>query len=124
MGKPRSYEPEVKAAVMASLLSGQSVNAVAREYDIPKGTVSSWKRRAGLAVGDVTTQKKDMIGDLLIEYLTANIQALKAQAVQFADLSWLSKQSASEVAVLHGVMTDKAIRLLEAFGAGDPPAEG
>lgn len=42
----QSYSEEVKAAAMASLLEGQSVSAVAKEYEIPKGTVSNWKRSA------------------------------------------------------------------------------
>jgi len=35
-----TYSPETKAAVMAALLEGQSVCKVAKEYSIPKGTVS------------------------------------------------------------------------------------
>ncbi len=36
----RNYSIGLKAAAMAALLEGQSVSAVAKEYDIPKGTVS------------------------------------------------------------------------------------
>jgi hypothetical protein len=61
------------------------------------------------------TQKKE-IGDLLLAYLRSNLEALQAQAVMFSNEQWLAKQNAADVAVLHGVMTDKAIRLLEAFG--------
>jgi hypothetical protein len=44
---------------------------------------------------------------------------LQIQAEAFSDKQWLAKQDASDVAVLHGVMTDKAVRLLEAMSAGD-----
>lgn len=119
----RDYNPETKAAIMAALLAGQSVSSIAKEYEIPKGTVSNWKREAYRElepeVQSERTQKKARIGELLLEYLEANLKALKAQAEQFADARWLSKQQADEAAVLHGVMTDKAIRLLEAFGAND-----
>lgn len=118
MSKNRSYSDETKAAVMAALLEGQSVSSVAREYKIPKGTVSNWKRKAKEEAGGVQadrTQKKE-IGDLLIDYLQANLKALRAQAEVFTDPVWLSKQGAAEAATLHGVMTDKAVRLIEAFG--------
>ena len=113
------YSPETKAAVMAALLAGQSVSAVAREFKIPKGTVSSWKDRHGSqAVAEVATQKKAEIGDLLVGYLRANLESLQAQAKAFGDLTWLKGQPASELAVLHGVMADKLSRLLEALGNG------
>lgn len=118
------YAPDTKAAAMAALLQGQSVSAVAKEYDLPKGTVSGWKRQAvrkvaaeGVASG--ATQKAAEIGDLLTGYLQANLRALQAQAGAFADPVWLSQQKADALAVLHGVMTDKAVRLLEAFGRAE-----
>lgn len=111
----RQYSDETKAAVMAALLSGQSINQVARDYKIPKGTVSYWKRHAGGR--DVSTQKKERIGELLVDYLTTSLETLRAQAELFRDESWLKRQTASDVAVLHGVVTDKAIRLLEALSA-------
>lgn len=114
----KKYDDNTKAAVMAALLQGQSISSIAKEYNIPKGTVSSWNQRAK-GVASESTQKKKEIGDLLIEYLKANLIALRVQAEQFANKKWLGKQQADQVAVLHGVMTDKAIRLLEAFSADD-----
>ena len=107
----REYSKETRAAVMAALLTGQSICSVAKEYDIPKGTVSYWKNNGG---PKDQTQKKD-IGDLLVRYLETNLETLRAQAKAFRDPAWLAKQTASDAAVLHGVMTDKAVRLLEAM---------
>jgi transposase-like protein len=107
------YKDETRAAVMAALLTGQSVSSIAKQYDIPKGTVSNWKRNTSGTIK--RTQKTEHIGELLIRYLQSNLEALSAQAEQFKDHDWLRKQTASDAAVLHGVMTDKAIRLLEAL---------
>jgi transposase-like protein len=106
------YSPDQKAAVLAALLAGQSINSVAKEYNIPKGTVSYWKNNQGGR--EDPTQKKE-IGALVLDYLEANLHALRAQTIMFSDMSWLAKQNAADIAVLHGVMTDKAIRLLEAM---------
>lgn len=111
----RHYSDETKAAVMAALLAGQSIGSIAREYNLPKSTISRWKNSD---VPQNGTQKKQ-ISDLIVDYLRANLEALRAQAVMFSDHQWLAKQTASDVAVLHGVMTDKAIRLLEAFSGGE-----
>jgi len=107
----KKYTNETRAAVMAALLSGQSICSVAKEYNIPKGTVSYWKKNGG---PNNQTQKKD-IGDLLVKYLETNLEALQAQAEAFKNTEWLAKQNAADAAVLHGVMTDKAVRLLEAL---------
>ena len=119
------YDDDTKAAVMAALLEGQSIRSVAEEYDIPRGTVGGWARKAKKqGVSNVSDTKKAEIGDLLIKYLSQNLQALQTQAKQFADEEWLCKQNAAEVATLHGVMTDKAVRLLKALNANDESDAG
>lgn len=119
---------------MAALMTGQSVNSVARDYSLPKGTVSRWKGEAFEVIDDeaetagsvvVRTQNAHVetgdVGTLLLTYLRANLRALTVQAETFADPSWLRGQDASELAVLHGVMTDKAVRLLEAMSNASNP---
>lgn len=115
------YSDETRAAVMAALMTGQSINSIAREYKIPKGTVSSWKNRKVATVADIATQKanNDEIADLLLSYLKANLTSLIAQVELFSDRDWLKRQPASEVSLLHGIQMDKAIRVLEAFGKDD-----
>lgn len=122
------YPEEVKAQAMAALMTGQSVSSVAREYELPKGTVSRWKGEAFEVVDEgnpeegsaiMRTQnahvENEDVGSLLLTYLRNNLRALTVQAEVFADPLWLRGQEASELAVLHGVMTDKAVRLLEAM---------
>ena len=106
---------------MAALLAGQGIQEVAKQYKIPEGTIKAWRARAKDAsqVAAVAAGKKEEIGELLLEYLRTNLRTLKAQTVVFSDPLWLAKQDAGEVAVLHGVMTDKAIRLLEALSRAD-----
>lgn len=119
----KHYEPETKAAVMAALLAGQGVTEIAREYRIPESTVSRWKKLARAEAG-----RTEDIGELLMEYLTENLMTLRAQAIAFRDPQWLAAQEAQQAAVLHGVLTDKAVRLLEALeGSGvrpDPSTNG
>ena len=115
MAKRKEYTDETKAQVMAALLAGQSVNAVAREYKIPKGTGSSWRIRDVPGVAKDATQKT-ALDDLLFAYVQQSLLTLTTQVEFFRDKDWIRKQSASELAILHGVVTDKAIRLLEAHG--------
>jgi len=114
----RKYRNETRAQVLAALLAGQSVRSVAKEYRIPQGTVATWKRSLNHTLDHTNdTQKKEM-GELIIDYLRDNLTTLRTQLRVFGDATWLAKQAASEAAVLHGVLADKGIRLLEAL-AGD-----
>lgn len=102
---------------MSALLAGQGVAEVAREYSLPESTVSRWRKVARAEAG-----LSDDIGELLLAYLSENLRTLQAQAVAFRDPEWLRDQGASDVGVLHGILTDKAVRLLEALeGSGVPP---
>jgi transposase-like protein len=112
------YSDETKAAVMAALLTGQSISGVAREYKIPKGTVYYWKSQR-VDSPKLSDPKRERMGQLIIEYVEAALLALKAQAVVFANEKYITKQSASEAAVLHGVLADKAIRILEGIATNN-----
>ena len=120
----QDYSDEVKAQALAAMLAGQSPAAVAATFKIPIGTLRSWKSRQqnGSAVATIATEKRERIGALLLEYLEEGLTTLREQVKVFRDPTWLKTQPAAEVAVLHGVIADKQIRLLEAL-ADDNPEE-
>lgn len=118
----KEYTTEVKAAVMAALMDGQSLRQVAREHGVPKGTVEHWGNEAKRIVTSVSTvsdTKRERIGELLIDLLIAKIEAQTAISRHATDKAWLFKQDASALAMFYGVSDDKLVRLLEKFeGAG------
>ncbi len=116
-----TYDEAIKGAVMAALLSGQSVSEIAEKYKINPATIRSWKSRQqnGESVATVATEKKARIGDLILEGLEAQLLATRAMADVFSDKDWIRKQAASEVAVLFGVISDKTFRMLEALPEED-----
>ena len=122
MQKKSAHTPEEKAAVLAALMAGQSVNAVAKEFKVSRPTIRRWRVAAGLveSMPMLNQQKAAEIGDLVIEYLRTMLATLTIQAEFFRNTKWLSKQSAAEVATLHGVSFDKAARILEALESTEP----
>lgn len=122
----RPHSEETRAAVMAALLAGQGVAEIARAYRLRESTVRTWRGRlAGPEVAAVRAKKGDEFGELLAAYLRQLLTTLSAQAEHARDGAWLEKQDAGELAVLHGVMVDKTLRILEAAErageAGRPP---
>lgn len=114
MAERREYDDATKAAVMAALLEGQSINYCVKTYKIPFGTVASWSRNLPRP-HKLSNEKRERIGELIIDNVEAEFQTMIAMQNVFTDKEWLKKQSASELAVLYGVIKDKAIRVLEAL---------
>jgi hypothetical protein len=112
--------PEEKAAVLAALMSGQSVSAAAREFHVSRPTVRRWRLEAGISdVLPVVNQKKrEELGVLVADLLRTILTTLRIQAEQCSDPAWIKLQPASELAVFFGVLADKGFRILEAIDTG------
>ena len=122
---PRGVEhtEDTKAAVMAALLAGQGVTDVATQYRLPKSTVSRMKNELlPEQLEKVEADKGKRIEDLLFGYLDAGITALTNQAELAGDVSYLKQFPPQQLAVLHGVMADKMVRIIEASTPADLPS--
>src|SRR5689334_13430894 len=104
----KKHSDEVQARVMAALLAGQGVGEIAAEYDIPERTIREWQSAIPAdQFAELRRKKGDEIEQLLFDYLTANLKALRAQADVTSEREYIIEQSADSLAVLHGVMADK-----------------
>ena len=115
---------ELKAAVLADCML-LSPATVAAKYGLKANTVRGWKAQectTALTIVEsdpiAIAQKKQRITALMLEYLEANLNALVAQAYVSADPTYINRQPAGELAILHGVLADKSIRLLDALHRG------
>lgn len=107
---------------MASLLAGQGVGEIASQYELPEATIREWREAlTSEQFAELRAKKGEKIEELLFGYLTANLAALDAQAKVVSEREYIIKQPADSLAVLHGVMADKSIRLLEAIERARTP---
>jgi transposase-like protein len=119
MPRGKAHSDETRAAVMAALLAGQSVSEVAQEFSVDPSLISRWKKALPLEqLHKVAQQKGHRIEDLTFGYLGSLLKSLTNQADVVGGKEYILKQPASEIAVLHGVMADKAFRLLSALPSG------
>jgi hypothetical protein len=127
MAKARTTKPkddQTRAAIMAALMAGQGVTEVSKAFQVAKSTVSRIKSLISQSdLEQLGTKKENDFGELLAGYLRETLITLTAQARVFRDENWLKQQPAGELAVLHGVQTDKAIRLLEAVERANEATE-
>jgi transposase-like protein len=120
----KQHSPETRAAVLAALAAGESVNRVSQQFGVSRRTISGWRDQAQLPT--VAQQKKVEIGQKVYELLEDYIETLRVQVRVTRDEAWIKKQTAGELAILHGVLSDKSVRLLAAFrpGTDDPGGTG
>jgi len=110
-----AYDDATRSAVLGALLEGQSVSQVARTYNVSRRAVQLWRDAAGHRRSHVSQEKQSDIDELVAGVLEANLHAVQVLAERIAtEEEWFRKQPASDIAVLSGVLTDKAVRILEA----------
>jgi len=107
----------MKAAALADVVL-LGPGATAAKYGIPRSTLSEWQKTFDIVHNPAV--KKGRVLELAVTYLEANLQALTAQAYVTSDPAYIERQSAKGLAILHGVMADKSVRLLEAIARHQP----
>lgn len=109
---------QTRAAVVAALLMGQAVNAVAREYALSHTTVSSIKKSLpSERFVQVRRDREHHLDELLLDALAANLSAQKRILDTASDPQYIREQPAENIAQLFSAFADRAIRLLEAASA-------
>ena len=105
------YTQEKKAHVLAEVIMGHTSQSIAEKYDIPVGTVQTWKQEA-TQLNPVQREKKEELGELVTEYVREALRTLRNQSIAFGDVDYLHAQNAADNAILHGVMADKVGRII------------
>jgi transposase-like protein len=124
MARGKAHSDEIRAAVLAALLAGQSVTEVARSYNLDTGLVSRWRKSIPADhLQKVADEKRESLASLVEDHLRASLTAAAKVATKAHDESWLTRQSAESLAVFYGVLTDKAIRILEAAQRAEAASE-
>lgn len=119
----RKIDSERQAQAQAALLAGQGVNEVAKQYKLAPSTVSILKKKIDTQTLQAATQaQKVRIVDLIEGHLRESLNGATNIAKITADNEWLAQQSAADLGVFYGILTDKAVRLLEASQYADPSA--
>ncbi len=122
------YTPELRAAVLAKLLSGGAIKTLAREYSIPEKTLRDWREAGRKLVNDWSAPEgagksgppKDWkwLDERIWNLVGTWFDTLEAVAVASQDAAWVKSQSAAALAVYAGTTTDKLLRLLAALELG------
>jgi transposase-like protein len=122
---PRA-DPKTKARAVADLLDGVQPAIVAARYNIPSGTVRSWKARLDLpaasavATSDATVIRKPAIeraqleiADLILDNLRAKLIATQRIAEYVTTPDWIDKQNAADMGALFTAIDSATTAILD-----------
>lgn len=119
----KSYSVEEKAGALADLLAGNSVTSIAAKRQISRNTVSRWRNEhPDLHAGWQSDVQTDLAECVLL-HLQEQFSAQRSIMEQFNDQEWLSQQSAQQLAVAYGIISDKQVRILASVVPSDNQAE-
>lgn len=112
MATQTHYSDEFKARVMASIMEGMSIREAAEEYDVPRGTIGGWSSKLNQSgVPHVSVNKKEVLGNRLVELLHQMISTQMSLLVRMQDIAD-SQEEIVEVATAFGISNDKLDRLI------------
>jgi transposase len=111
----KAHTDETRAAALAALLEGQGVSQVAKVYRLPESTVRDLKKSIDSEkFAEVRAKKEESLASLIENHLRQSLSAAANIANQTTNADWLAKQDAEKLGVFYGILTDKAVRILEA----------
>lgn len=120
----RKHSDETRSLALAALMEGQGVSEVAKKYKLPNSTVHDIKQSLESAeFAKVREKKEERLAELIEGHLHASLEAATQLASQAANADWRYKQDADKLGVLYGILTDKAVRILEAAESASPAEE-
>lgn len=119
---PNGISEDIKRAVIAALLTGQAAAKVAEETKVSVSTVYRIRKTIGPELERMKQEWREEIQIQLFNTIVETQRTLRDQLEVLRNPQWLIKQSASELAILHGVLHDKQLRLLEALTSAEPQA--
>ena len=114
MSSANAHPVQLKARAIDALMAGESVAVVSATFGVPLSTVKNWRADAR-RVQSVGPEKRAELGELVACYLQEVLETLSAQTRFARDETWLRSQNAHDLAILHGVLVDKAVRILAAL---------
>jgi hypothetical protein len=114
-------DPAVRAAAVAALAAGESLNAISRRLGVGKHTLAELREQAGLparpepvhvAPIDVERPAAWRLAEQVARYISRTLTALENQALLFGDEEWIRRQDPAILLGVHEQLVAHADRFL------------
>jgi len=120
MARGRQISDEIRAQVIAELLTGAGVNETARKYQLGAKTVSRIKNEiAPEQLTQLDTEKRNRIDDLLLDSVATHLAALDRIANYVSQPEYIAHKEPQHIAALYREIKDTPLSILEAASAAE-----
>jgi hypothetical protein len=113
-----AYAAEVKGAVQAEVLAGNTPEWAAAKYGVSTTAARRWGKEATGQLRPLGPARAALLAYEVYELVRLNLRALTAINAVTMRPEYLETQNARDLAVLYGVLADKTFRVLAALQAG------
>lgn len=129
---PKRHPPEMKAAAIAAVATGEQPAVVAKRFGISQGLLHGWceKELPPVELSEVSRstyareRTRELIAATIYDAVIDTFSAIRAQLQAASREEWLAEQKAGDVATLLDKEFDGAIRLLAGFRPASEPDDG
>lgn len=113
-------DEQMKAAVLASILLGQPVAAIAVQYNLPYETVANWKKAF-----DITNpvNRRDRLSESVVALVEQKIKSMIAISIITSNDNWVLSQNASDLAHYTSVEHTALMDMLGAYARATDHAD-
>ena len=124
--RQKTYSDEQKAQALALVASGTPVQSVARELKIGRATLRHWvdQNNGGLLAATQKTLATYNLDAMAVDLVDGSVRSVRNIQRATEDEAWVKRQSADQLAILYGVISDKLYRLLAAVRTEGPRDDG
>ena len=110
----RRASEETKAKAVAEVAAGARIDQTMKKYKVGYSALHKWRKQAGMTASEKPVAEPEDFRAQIGTYLRETLETLAFQQRFFRDQEWLRKQTAADLAGLHAVCADRAIRICEA----------
>ena len=114
MAHGKAISEEIRNRAVASLLSGRTITETAEQLNLPTSTVFDIKKKIPPELLEgARAKKRQELSDRIAGFLDEGFRTQRSAWRLTENREWLEAQSAKELAIFIGVMSDKMFRILE-----------
>jgi hypothetical protein len=111
---PRPIPLETKAAALADVLAGMSVNAAAKKHRVSRQAIVNWQLEAGVVAPVLQGEPRDRVGAALDRYICKVIDGLGIQFDHALASNWLKEHGVEGYLKLLQAHQETVARVVEA----------
>ena len=114
-GKFKPLDDELKLQLISLHAMGHTSTQISELLGVPLATCERYKKHMRTWIKELTEETKDVLGLVILRNVLKTFQTTSKILDATSNEKYIAGQNANDIAILYGVISDKALRVLEAL---------